>query len=382
MVLQRGLTVVQVLPALEMGGVERGTLEVARYLVQEGHRSIVISAGGRMVKQLLAEGSEHLAWDIGAKRLATLRWIPRLRRFLRETRPDILHLRSRLPAWIAYRAWKGVPPQERPALVTSLHGFYRPGWYSSVMARGEHIIAISASVRDHMVKNYPWLDASRIHVIHRGVDPLIYPYGFTPSSQWLATWQAEHSNMQGKYIITFPARLSRRKGHEDFIAVIAGLKAIGVAVHGLIVGGTHPRKRHYETELRTLIREKGLEESISLLGHRSDLREIMSISAAVLSLSREPEAFGRVSLEALSLGRPVIGYDHGGVGEQLSEIFPEGRVTLGNVTQIIERLSAWQHTPPQVPTPQPFTLEHMLMATLEVYEEAVAVHSIRRVPGV
>ena len=118
---QRRLTVVQVLPALEMGGVERGTLEVARRLVQEGHRSIVISAGGRMVEQLQNEGSEHLAWDIGAKRLRTLRWIPRVRRFLRETRPDILHLRSRLPAWIAFAAWKSLPVAERPALITSLN---------------------------------------------------------------------------------------------------------------------------------------------------------------------------------------------------------------------------------------------------------------------
>ena len=127
MVVQRRLTVVQVLPALEMGGVERGTLEVAHRLVQLGHRSIVISAGGRMVEQLLAEGSEHLTWDVGAKRLATLCWIPKFRRFLKETRPDILHLRSRLPAWIAYRAWKGLALAERPALVTTVHGFYTPG---------------------------------------------------------------------------------------------------------------------------------------------------------------------------------------------------------------------------------------------------------------
>ena len=110
----RPLTVVQMLPALDGGGVEKGTLEVGRHLVQHGHRSIVISAGGRMVEQLQREGSEHLAWDVGAKRLGTLRWIPRVRRFLMEQQPDILHLRSRLPAWIGYRAWKGLPAAQRP----------------------------------------------------------------------------------------------------------------------------------------------------------------------------------------------------------------------------------------------------------------------------
>lgn len=368
---QRALTVVQVLPALEMGGVERGTLEVARRLVREGHRSIVISAGGRLVEQLQAEGSAHLTWDVGAKRLATLRWIPRVRRFLRETRPDVLHLRSRLPAWIAYRAWQGVPPAERPALVTTVHGFYTPGWYSSVMVRGERIIAISAAVRAHVLQHYPWVDAARIRVIHRGVDPDAYPFGYTPAAAWLEDWRARHPQLRDKYVLTLPARLSRWKGQEDFIDIIAALRRRGVPAHGLLVGGTHPRKRHYETELRARIEALGLNAAVTLLGHRNDLREIMAVSSVVLSLSRDPEAFGRVSLEALSLGRPVLAYDHGGVGEQLAEILPEGRVPVGDQDGVVERLLAWYGTPPQVPARQPFTLERMLTATLEVYRDAV-----------
>lgn len=371
---RRGITVVQVLPALEMGGVERGTLEVARRLVREGHRSMVISAGGRLVEQLQAEGSEHLNWDVGAKRLATLRWIPRIRRFLRETRPDVLHLRSRLPAWIAYRAWKGLPPAQRPALVTTVHGFYTPGWYSSVMMRGERIIAISAAVRQHVLQHYPWVEAGRIRVIHRGVDPEVFPFGYTPAAAWLADWQARYPQLRDKYVLTLPARLSRWKGQEDFIAIIAALRQRGVPVHGLLAGGTHPRKQHYETELRAQIEAQGLNDAITLLGHRNDLREIMAVSSVVLSLSRDPEAFGRVSLEALSLGRPVVAYDHGGVGEQLAEILPEGRVPVGDQAGVVERLVAWYGTPPQVPSRQPFTLERMLTATLEVYRDAVAAH--------
>ena len=366
------MTVVQVLPALEMGGVERGTLEVACRLVREGHRSIVISGGGRMVEQLQAEGSTHLSWDVGAKRLATLRWIPRFKRFLRETRPDVLHLRSRLPAWIAYRAWKGLPPAERPALVTTVHGFYTPGWYSSVMMRGERIIAISAAVREHVLRHYPWVDATRIRVIHRGVDPEAYPFDYTPAAHWLEDWQARHPQLRNQYVLTLPARLSRWKGQEDFIAIIAALRQRGVPAHGLLVGGTHPRKRHYEKELRALIEAQGLNDAITLLGHRNDLREIMAVSSVVLSLSRDPEAFGRVSLEALSLGRPVVAYDHGGVAEQLAEILPAGRVPVGDQGAVVERLQAWYGTPPRVPARQPFTLERMLSATLEVYRDAVA----------
>jgi len=368
------MTVVQVLPALDMGGVERGTLEVARRLVREGHRSIVISAGGRLVAQLLSEGSEHLNWDVGAKRLATLRWIPRVRRLLRETRPDVLHLRSRLPAWIAYRAWKGLPSAERPALVTTVHGFYTPGWYSSVMMRGERIIAISAAVREHVLRHYPWVDAKRIRVIHRGVDSDAYPFGYTPAAAWMEEWRARYPRLQEQYVLTLPARLSRWKGQEDFIAVIAALRQRGIPAHGLLVGGTHPRKRHYESELRARIEAQGLNKAVTLLGHRDDVREIMAVSSVVLSLSRDPEAFGRVSLEALSLGRPVVAYDHGGVGEQLAEILPEGRVPVGDVGAVVERLQAWYGTPPQVPARQPFTLERMLTATLDVYRDAAAAH--------
>jgi len=369
---QRRLTVVQVLPALEMGGVERGTLEVARRLVQEGHRSIVISGGGRLVPQLLDEGSEHLPWDLGAKRLGTLRWIPRVRGFLLRERPDVLHLRSRLPAWMAYAAWKSLTPQARPALVTTVHGFYTPGRYSSVMVRGERVIAISESVRAHILEHWPRVDPGRLRVIHRGVDPAAYPYGYAPPDAWLHAWRARLPQIQGRYLLTLPARLSRWKGQEDFIEIIAALRRKDIPVHGLLVGGAHPNKKRYETGLRELIAAQDLDDCITLLGHRGDVREIMAISDVVLSLSRDPEAFGRVTLEALSLGRPVVAYDHGGVGEQLAAILPEGRVPVGARERVVERLQAWYGTPPRVPAQQPFTLDRMLAATLEVYRELVA----------
>ncbi len=371
MVEQRHLSVVQVLPALEMGGVERGTLEVARRLVQEGHRSTVISAGGRLVEQLEAEGSTHLDWDVGAKRLATLRWIPRLRRFLREARPDVMHLRSRLPAWIAYRAWKGLPSADRPALITTVHGFYTPGWYSSVMVRGERIIAISESVKEYILKNYPSAHPSHIRVIPRGVDPQVYRFGYRPSEAWLREWYTKYPQLQGNYVATLPARLTRLKGQEDLLEIIAALKD-SLPIYGLIVGGAHANKLNYQAELMARARALGVERNIVFTGHRQDLKEIMAVSNVVLSMSKYPEAFGRTVIEALSMGVPVVGYDHGGVGEQLAAIFPEGRVPRGDIRQVRERLSAWYGTPPRMPSRHAFTLERMLAATLGVYREAVA----------
>ena len=363
------LTVLQMLPALDGGGVEKGTLEVGKYLVENGHRSIVISAGGRMIEQLRREGSEHIAWPVGAKRPGTLRYIKRVRELLRRERPDILHLRSRLPAWIGYSAWRALDPATRPHLVTTVHGPYTPGWYSSVMVRGERVIAISEMIRAYILKNYPRVDATIIRVIPRGVDPREYPYGYRPSPAWLTEWRARYPQLEGKYLVTLPARLTRWKGQEDFIALIAALKRRGLLVHGLLVGDAHPRKQAYAAELQRKVTLAGLASDITFIGHRADLRDILAVSQAVVSLSKEPEAFGRVTLEALSLGVPVAAYDHGGVAEQLAAVYPAGRVAVGD-TGVMERLLAgWYTDAPPVPREQPFTLERMLTATLGVYRE-------------
>jgi hypothetical protein len=147
------LTVVQMLPELESGGVERGTLEMGKYLVEHGHRSIVIASGGRMVDKLKEEGSEHIDWPVGKKSLSTIRYIKKVRAFLKSEKPDILHLRSRLPAWIGYLAWKKLPLGNRPKLVTTVHGRYSVSKYSSVMVRGEKIIAVSEMIRQYILDN-------------------------------------------------------------------------------------------------------------------------------------------------------------------------------------------------------------------------------------
>jgi glycosyltransferase involved in cell wall biosynthesis len=166
-----------------------------------------------------------------------------------------------------------------------------------------------------------------------------------------------------------PARLTRWKGQTDFIDMLAEVVKTRPDVHGLIVGETHPRKRAFMAELEALSKQRCVSKHLSFISHRSDLREIMAVSDIVYSLSREPEAFGRVSLEALSLGRPLIAYDHGGVKEQLAAILPEGAVPVGDVQQVAEKTLRWLDSPPRVPDHNPFTLESMLAATLDVYTE-------------
>ncbi len=178
----RFLTVVQLIPRLHAGGAERSTLEIARALVQAGHRSVVISAGGRMVAQLQAEGSEHITLDLARKSLLTLARVRPLHRLLREISPDIVHARSRLPAWLGWLAMKGLMP--RPHFVTTVHGLNSPGRYSAILLRGEKVIAVSQTLRNYLMSHYRWLESSRVRVIPRGIDAAAFPYGHRPDDAW------------------------------------------------------------------------------------------------------------------------------------------------------------------------------------------------------
>lgn len=365
----RLLTVVQVLPALESGGVERGTLDVGKYLAEHGHRSIVISASGRMVKQLTREGSEHSRWDIGHKSLWTLRLIVPLRRFLRENKADILHVRSRMPAWICYLAWKGMDPKTRPHFVTTIHGPYSVNAYSAVMTKGERVIVISEMIRNYVLKNYPGVAPGKLRLIYRGVDANEFPFGYKPAEEWLTRWYKDFPETRDKKLITLPARVTRWKGQEDFVELMERIKERVPDGHGLIVGETKGGKGHFLEELKAKAVTLGVADQVTFTGHRGDLREIMSISDIVLSLSREPEAFGRISVEALSLGVPVIGYAHGGVAEQLESILPEGCVPVGDIARIAKLAVRWLRCPPTISCNQPFNLERMLTQTLDVYHD-------------
>lgn len=364
------LTVLQTLPALETGGVERGTVDVAAELARRGHRSLVISGGGALAAELAGNGSRHFTWPIGRKSPVTLLLARRLRRFLREEKVDVLHARSRLPAWISYLAWKNMPAEDRPLFITTVHGPYRVGLYSAVMARGQRVIAVSRYIYDYILENYPGTDPGKITIIHRGTDPQRFPRGHRPDADWLNRWRAEQPQLQGKTLITLPGRITRWKGHGDFIGIVGELKRSGANVHGLVAGGADPRRRRFLKELKQLTVRRGLEHDITFLGTRTDLREVMSVSGVVLSLANVPEAFGRTALEALSLGRPVVAYDHGGAREVLEELQPGGLVEPGNISATAKKVLALLDAPPAIAPNRNFTLERMLDKTLAVYEQA------------
>lgn len=367
------MKIVQILPELNAGGVERGTLEMADHLVRHGHEAIVVSNGGRLVPDLEKSGARHVAMAVHRKSLATLLQVRRLRAFLAETRPDILHLRSRVPAWVAWLAWRGTDPATRPRLVSTVHGFYSVNAYSAVMTRGERVIAVSDSIRDYILASYPQTPPDAIRVIPRGIRPDDFGADFRPDADWLERWGSEQPGLDGREILLLPGRITRLKGHDDFFRLIFCLRAEGRPVIGLIVGDTHPKKRAYLQELVEKARALGVSDAIRFLGHRNDVREIMAVSDVVCALSQQPESFGRTVLEALALGKPVVGYDCGGVGELLDGFFPAGKVPLGEIAALIKATRGVLNVRP-VPAPvgEPYTLQAMCASTTAVYEELLA----------
>ena len=366
---EKKLTVLQLLPALESGGVERGTLEIAQALVVRGHRALVMSAGGRLVVPLVVSGAEHFAWPIGKKSLKTLLLVGRLRKFIQQQKVDIIHARSRVPAWIAYLAWRGMDPSTRPHFVTTVHGMYGVNRYSRIMTQGERVIAVSNTVRDYILREYPDTLPWRIQVIHRGVDGEAYPHGWKPDAGWQQAFLAQFPNAAGRQLLTLPGRITRLKGHEDFIESIARLKRRGLSVHGIIVGGASSSKQRYLQKLRYRVRSLGLEADISFTGQRDDLKNILAMSNLVLSLSTQPESFGRTTLEALRLGVPTAGYDHGGVGEILRTVYPAGLLPLDRLDETCQRIAQLLQHPEPVPAGDFFPLQAMLDQTVSLYEQ-------------
>jgi glycosyltransferase involved in cell wall biosynthesis len=364
------MKVLQMIPEMESGGVERGTLELARHLGSLGHESIVISGGGKMVVQLEACGTRHITMPVGRKRLSSLLMVRKLRKLFAKEKPDILHLRSRVPAWLAWLAWRKMDPATRPRLVTTVHGFNSVNRYSEIMTCGERVICVSESIKEHVLKHYLRAAPQNLRVVHRGIDPAEYPYGYRPSPEWIEKFHEEFPATRGKRLLTLPGRITRLKGHEDFAVILKAL-AEDERIHGVVAGGAHPRKAAYLDEIKTLFAAEGLSDRVTFTGGRSDLREILAISSLVLSLTTQPESFGRTTLEALGLGVPVAGYDHGGVGEQLKLLYPAGRLPANDPEDSVALVRGLLDDPPTVPKEHPFTLRAMLDGTMAVYRELV-----------
>jgi len=363
--------IVQALVSLNLGGSELVAVELAEFAIRQGHRVTMIAADGPLGSRVRRAGIEHLDWPIGDKRLGTLKYISKLAKWARAEMPDIVHVHSRLPAWITHMARHRTLGAERPPWITSMHGHYSVSRYSGIMARGDRVICVSNHVRDYTVRNYPGVDPSRISVIHGGVCDQEFPFGYRPGQDWFETSYREFPQLKDRRLLCLPGRLTRWKRHPEFIHLIARLSRQLSDIHGVIVGDGRPGSG-YRHDLEALTRKLGIVDQVTFVGPRTDIRNWMAASEIVYNLSNSPpEAFGRTVPEALYLGVPVIAWNHGGVSETLASLFPGGAVAPGDDKALLEKSLAFLEARPSVPKPNAFRLDESMHATMAVYMDAV-----------
>jgi glycosyltransferase involved in cell wall biosynthesis len=321
----RPLTVLQVLPELAvLAGVERGAIEIAGAVAQAGGRAIVASQGGAVAYEVGRAGGVHVELPLKSKSpFVIYKNIGRLQELIAAEKPDIVHARSRAPAWSAYYAAKrmGVP------FVTTFHGTYSVGnlfklRYNAVMTKGARVIAISDFIAGHMRQIYG-VPTSKIRIIHRGVD--LEKFNPAKVSAERVIQLANKWNLgDGAPVVMLPGRLTRWKGQSLFIDAAERVKNKDAVF--VLVGADQGRSA-YREELEA--RAAKLGGRVRLLDNCNDMPAAYMLTDIVVSASLEPEAFGRVIPEAQAMGRPVIAANHGGAKETVIEgetgfLFPPG----------------------------------------------------------
>ena len=327
--------VLQVVPALDQGGVEVGTLEMARYLVAQGWGSWVVSNGGRMVGRLAADGSTHLAlplhkrnpWQLLKNGIA-------LARLVKQHKISLLHARSRGPAWSAWVASRltGVP------YVTTYHGIYgHEYWlkrvYNSAMLRGKKVIANSRYTLAHLENTYD-IPPQRLALAIRGYDETLFePTRVDPD----AVKKFRHDWGAGQYtpVILLVGRLTRLKGHAVVLEALAQL--LSQKWQAVFVGSGTPE---FTTELQTLTAKYGLTERVHFAGGKpeTDMPACLMAADLCLSASVQPESFGRTIIEAQAMGTPVIATNHGGALELVDRNITGWLVPPGNANALAQAI--------------------------------------------
>lgn len=375
---RRDMTIMQVLPALEQGGVERGTIELAQALCARGIGSIVVSSGGPMVRALNKIGAAHVAMPVQSKNpfVIALNAV-RLARLIRDRHVSLVHVRSRAPAWSVKWACR----RTRTPWIATYHGLYgtKPGikkCYNRVMLHGERVIAVSDFVRQHIMGAYG-VPADKIALIHRGADIDKFDPKQVPQRKILAVMQ-KYQIPPEKPIIVLVGRLSKIKGHGVLLDALTRMAHQEATV--LFVGSDQGRTG-YVRELREKIKLLDAETDVRLVGGIADIAPIYALADVVVAPSVVPEAFGRTIAEAQAMGRIVVASDHGGARETIADgrtgfLFPNGdAAALARVLDHILGLSVAERRKIEQAglrsVRNSFSVRNMCEKTIKLYEEVL-----------
>lgn len=308
----------QLVPAMEQGGVERGVVEVNRAIVSAGWENVVVSAGGRLVDQVIADGGRHVEMDVKSKNPFTcISRALRLRRILKAERPDVVCAHSRVPAWLFVLANLGLGLK----WITFAHGANSVSMYSKVMTFGDLVVTPSQFIADYLKKNYK-LENERIRVIPRAIDRRKFDVD-NLDRDFIAAKRAEWG-IDGRFVVMGVGRITQLKGYDMLIRAV--MKAKSMASSGnangtsrgrpfklVIVGEAELARKGVEVDLRALVKSLGMESDVVFAGNQRKIAECLSMADVVVSSNtRKPEAFGRSMVEAIAMGAPVVAKAFGG----------------------------------------------------------------------
>jgi glycosyltransferase involved in cell wall biosynthesis len=387
--------VLQVIPSLVSGGAERGTIDLAGALAASGWTAYVASCGGPMEHQLTRLGVRHLKLPLASKNpLVMRRNTAALIQIIRGCKIDIVHARSRAPAW---SAWSAAHATHR-RFVTTFHNAYDTDlplkrWYNSVMARGERVIAISHFVAEHAAQVYG-IGPERLRIIPRGVDIALFDPRRVSGERVIALakrWRVP----EDAAVVMLPGRLTRWKGGLDFIEAIARLGRRDLCC--LLVGAE--QRPGFRRELEAAIERLDLAGMFRIVEDCNDMPAAYMLADVVVSASTDPEGFGRVITEAQAMGRPVVATDHGGARETIVPGItgwlapPHDPAALADAVGEALRLDTAERAVfarrARGHVAANFTREAMCAKTIDVYEELLfpepataPVNELRRLPSV
>ncbi|OGW87274.1 MAG: lipopolysaccharide heptosyltransferase II [Omnitrophica bacterium RIFCSPHIGHO2_02_FULL_46_11] len=357
------MKIAQILPHLDVGGVETGTVDLAKALKKRGDQPYVISNGGVLVEELVKAGIPHLKLPVHQKSITSLRLVREIADFLERERIDIIHARSRVPAWLAYLAVR----RTNCDFVTTCHGYYSKHFLSRVMGWGKKVIAISHSIGRRMIDDFG-VPPERIALIHRGVDLSRYPFVQTKYDR----------PKSGPFKIINVGRITPIKGHQEFIRAVHLLSRRFQNFEVSIVGAADDDKASYFRDLKIMVQRLGLNSQVKFLGTRRDIPELLKEADLLVLSSKIPEAFGRVLIEAGACGTAVIASRIGGILDVVNdnengllfspENFEEMAVAMERLLRDRALAKKFSSNLRQK-VEREFSLDRMVEKTCQVYDE-------------
>jgi glycosyltransferase involved in cell wall biosynthesis len=365
----------QIVPAMDQGGVERGVVEVNRALVADGWENVVVSAGGRLVSQIESDGGRHISLDVKSKNpLTYFSRAAKLRRLLEAEKPNVVCVHSRVPAWLFLWANRKL----RIKWISFAHGANSVSRYSEVMTFGDTTVTPSRYIADYLKENYG-LSETKIRVIPRAIDRERFDVGRLDNA--FVEAKRNEWKIENKKIVMGVGRITQLKGYDTLIKAVhnANTQVAGMPFKLVIVGEAEELRKDVEIGLRNLVKVLSAEEQVVFAGNQQKIAECLSLADVVVSSNtRKPEAFGRSMAEALAMGKPVVAKAFGGAldivedgvnGVLIPVDTPHGAAEVAAFSDALLRVAKMEFGDIRAAALEKFSFERMIERTKAAYLE-------------